>query len=174
MERRGHPREIVEALVAAGADREYFADKRQSSTSSRRRSRHPTRSVTVQPRRGAQPLPAARSTIARTAIRGQHTIGVDFVTSAEYRTLVANRRDHPDRSPAKSSSSRRTTAADAPNRTADAGRAGRSRCERPSRSRGKRAIKDVRLQFARRARRLLHRRRPERASPSTATRAWAR
>src|SRR5207247_11454650 len=27
IERRGHPREIVEALVAAGADREYFADK---------------------------------------------------------------------------------------------------------------------------------------------------
>src|SRR5438128_1894545 len=27
VERRGHPREIVEALVAAGADREYFADK---------------------------------------------------------------------------------------------------------------------------------------------------
>src|SRR5687767_10299945 len=27
VERRGHPREIVEALVGAGADREYFADK---------------------------------------------------------------------------------------------------------------------------------------------------
>ena len=27
VERRGYPREIVEALVAAGADREYFADK---------------------------------------------------------------------------------------------------------------------------------------------------
>src|SRR5579864_5612137 len=27
VERRGHPREIVEALVAAGADREYFGDK---------------------------------------------------------------------------------------------------------------------------------------------------
>src|SRR4029079_492913 len=27
VERRGHSREIVEALVAAGADREYFADK---------------------------------------------------------------------------------------------------------------------------------------------------
>src|SRR5207244_10178876 len=27
VERRGHPREIVEALVAAGADKEYFADK---------------------------------------------------------------------------------------------------------------------------------------------------
>ncbi len=27
VERRGHPREIVEALVAAGADRDFFADK---------------------------------------------------------------------------------------------------------------------------------------------------
>src|SRR6187399_89774 len=27
VERRGHPREIIEALVGAGADREYFADK---------------------------------------------------------------------------------------------------------------------------------------------------
>src|SRR5262249_25363262 len=27
VERRGHPREIVEALIAAGADRDYFADK---------------------------------------------------------------------------------------------------------------------------------------------------
>ena len=27
VERRGHPREIVEALLSAGADREYFADK---------------------------------------------------------------------------------------------------------------------------------------------------
>ena len=27
VERRGHPREIVEALLGAGADREYFADK---------------------------------------------------------------------------------------------------------------------------------------------------
>src|SRR6185312_9236912 len=27
VERRGHPREIVEALVAVGADKEYFADK---------------------------------------------------------------------------------------------------------------------------------------------------
>src|SRR5207253_5993720 len=27
VERRGHPRQIIEALVAAGADREYFADR---------------------------------------------------------------------------------------------------------------------------------------------------
>src|SRR5207244_2850638 len=27
VERRGHPREIIEALVAAGADRDYFADR---------------------------------------------------------------------------------------------------------------------------------------------------
>ena len=35
VERRGHPREIVEALVAAGADREYFADKDKLETLAR-------------------------------------------------------------------------------------------------------------------------------------------
>ena len=37
VERRGHPREIVEALLAAGADREYFADKRQARSASPQR-----------------------------------------------------------------------------------------------------------------------------------------
>ena len=37
VERRGHPRAIVEALVAAGADREYFADKVNGSRRWRRR-----------------------------------------------------------------------------------------------------------------------------------------
>ena len=42
VERRGHPREIVEALVDAGADREYFADKdeaRRLGADARRRER---------------------------------------------------------------------------------------------------------------------------------------
>src|SRR5438093_1930059 len=47
IERRGHPREIVEALVAAGADREYFADKDKLEGLSRTLST-PTRTVTVQ------------------------------------------------------------------------------------------------------------------------------
>ena len=36
------------------------------------------------------------SRIGRTAIPGPHTIGVDFVTAGEYRTLLANHREHPD------------------------------------------------------------------------------
>src|SRR6184192_935614 len=93
VERRGHPREIVEALVAAGADREYFADKDKLETLAQALTT-PTRTVTVQrdeehnryllhveDRSGGYPR--------------QHTIGVDFVTAAEYRTLVANHRDIP-------------------------------------------------------------------------------
>src|ERR1700719_4319697 len=47
VERRGHPREIVEALVAAGADREYFADKDKLDSLSRALT-SPMRTVTVQ------------------------------------------------------------------------------------------------------------------------------
>ena len=55
MERRGHPREIVEALVAAGSDREYFARQGKARTlagnaDDRRRGRSPfsaTRSTTA-------------------------------------------------------------------------------------------------------------------------------
>src|SRR5207247_7467427 len=47
VERRGHPREIVEALVAAGADREYFADKDKLEGLSRTLT-VPARTVTVQ------------------------------------------------------------------------------------------------------------------------------
>src|SRR5690349_14615697 len=47
VERRGHSREIVEALVAAGADKEYFADKDKLDELSRTLST-PVRTVTVQ------------------------------------------------------------------------------------------------------------------------------
>jgi DNA gyrase subunit B len=93
VERRGHPREIIEALVAAGADREYFADKEKLEGLSQALT-DATRTVTVQrdeehnryllqveDRSGGYPR--------------QHTIGVDFVTAAEYRTLLANHRDIP-------------------------------------------------------------------------------
>jgi DNA gyrase subunit B len=93
IERRGHPREIVEALVAAGADREYFADKDKLDTVCQALT-NATRTVTVQrdeehnrfllqveDRSGGYPR--------------HHTIGVDFVTTAEYRTLLANHRDIP-------------------------------------------------------------------------------
>ncbi len=93
MERRGHSREIVEALVAAGADREYFADKikmdglAKSLTS-------PTRSVLVQPDEEHNRF-LLRIEDRSNGYPRPHTIGVDFLTSAEYRTLVANSRDIP-------------------------------------------------------------------------------
>ena len=69
MERRGHPRAIVEALVAAGADRECFADGERLEALARSltnaiANRHGAA------RRRAQPLPAARSRIVRAATRG--------------------------------------------------------------------------------------------------------
>src|SRR3954471_18741090 len=91
VERRGHPREIVEALVAAGADREYFADKdrlegicRTLTTAVRdvkveRDEEHNRYLLHVEDRSAGYPR--------------QHTIGVDFVTAAEYRTLLANHRE---------------------------------------------------------------------------------
>jgi DNA gyrase subunit B len=93
VERRGHPREIVEALVAAGADREYFADRGKLDVLAESMTT-PTRTVTVQrdeehnryllqieDRSGGYPR--------------LHGIGVDFVTTGEYRTLLANHRDIP-------------------------------------------------------------------------------
>src|SRR3954463_7036971 len=48
VERRGHPREIVEALLTAGADREYFADKEKLEELAEKLTMA-TRTVTVQP-----------------------------------------------------------------------------------------------------------------------------
>src|SRR6185436_10255224 len=93
IERRGHPREIVEALVAAGADREYFADKdrleglaQRLTTAMRtvavqRDEEHNRYLLQVEDRSNGYPR--------------HHTIGVDFVTAGEYRTLLANHRDIP-------------------------------------------------------------------------------
>jgi len=93
VERRGHSREIIEALLAAGADKEYFADKdrleqlsRTLTTATRtvrveRDEEHNRYLLHVEDRSGGYPR--------------QHTIGVDFVTAAEYRTLLANHREIP-------------------------------------------------------------------------------
>jgi DNA gyrase subunit B len=93
VERRGHPREIVEALVAAGADRDFFADKDRLEGLAQTMTT-PTRTVTVQPdeehNRYSLHIEDRSNGYPR-----QHTIGVDFVTAGEYRTLVANRRDIP-------------------------------------------------------------------------------
>src|SRR5499426_1269041 len=93
VERRGHPREIVEALVAAGADREYFGDKDKLDKLAEALTT-PTRTVTVQ-RDEEHNRYLLQVEDRASGYPRQHTIGVDFVTAAEYRTLVANHRDIP-------------------------------------------------------------------------------
>jgi DNA gyrase subunit B len=93
VERRGHPREIVEALVAAGADREYFGDKDKLESLALTLTT-PERIVSVQ--RDEEHNRYLLSVDDRSSgYPRQHTIGVDFVTAAEYRTLLANHRDMP-------------------------------------------------------------------------------
>src|SRR5438874_3089347 len=93
VERRGHPREIVEALVAAGADKDYFGDKDKLDALAGALT-SPTRTVTVdrdeEHNRYLLHVDDRSSGYPR-----QHTIGVDFVTAGEYRTLLANHRDIP-------------------------------------------------------------------------------
>jgi DNA gyrase subunit B len=93
MDRRGHPREVVEALLAAGADREYFGDEAAldrlaaslttpgRTVSVHRDEEHNRYLLQVEDRTNGYPR--------------QHRVGVDFVASAEYRTLLANRREIP-------------------------------------------------------------------------------
>jgi DNA gyrase subunit B len=93
VERRGHPREIVEALVAAGADRDYFADHDRLDGLAQALTTD-ARTVTVQRdeehNRYLLQVEDRSNGYAR-----HHSIGVDFVTAGEYRTLLANRRDIP-------------------------------------------------------------------------------
>src|SRR5206468_5780729 len=93
VERRGHTREIVEALVAAGADREYFADKERLEGLSRTLTTS-TRTVSVQ-RDEEHNRYLLQVDDRSSGYPRQHLIGVDFVTAAEYRTLLANHRDIP-------------------------------------------------------------------------------
>ena len=93
VERRGHPREIVEALVLNGADREYFADKDKLESLATALTTT-KRTVTVQ-RDEEHNRYLLQVEDRSSGYSRQHTIGVDFVTAAEYRTLLANRRDIP-------------------------------------------------------------------------------
>jgi DNA gyrase subunit B len=93
VERRGHSREIVEALLAAGADRDYFGDRdrletlAQTLTTPQRTvavhgdEEHSRYQLHIEDRSSGYPRP--------------HTIGVDFLTTAEYRTLLANSKEMP-------------------------------------------------------------------------------
>ena len=93
VERRGHPREIVEALVAAGADREYFADKDKLEGLAQALTM-PMRTVMVQ-RDEEHNRYLLQVEDRSNGYPRHHTIGVDFVTAGEYRTLLANHRDIP-------------------------------------------------------------------------------
>ncbi|HEY1912058.1 MAG TPA: DNA topoisomerase (ATP-hydrolyzing) subunit B [Vicinamibacterales bacterium] len=93
VERRGHPREIVEALLSAGADREYFADRDKLEGVAQQLTM-PTRTVTVQ-RDEEHNRYQLQIEDRSSGYPRQHTIGVDFVTAGEYRTLLANHRDIP-------------------------------------------------------------------------------
>jgi DNA gyrase subunit B len=91
VERRGHSREIIEALLVAGADREYFADKSRLDSLAASLTT-PLRAVTVQPdeehNRHLLHVDDRSSGYPR-----QDRIGHDVVTAVEYRTLLANHRD---------------------------------------------------------------------------------
>ena len=93
VERRGHPREIVEALLGAGADREYFADKDKLDGVAHALTT-PLRTVTVE-RDEEHNRYLLHVDDRSSGYPRQHTIGVDFVTAGEYRTLLANHRDIP-------------------------------------------------------------------------------
>jgi DNA gyrase subunit B len=93
VERRGHPREIVEALVAVGADREFFADQARIQTLAEALT-NPARTVSVQA--DEEHNCYLLSVEDRTnGYPRQHRLGVEFVTAGEYRTLLANSRDIP-------------------------------------------------------------------------------
>ncbi len=91
VERRGHPRQIVEALLNAGADREYFADKERLEDLCLAL-QTPTRSVSVQ-RDEEHNRYLLQIEDRSSGYPRHHSIGVDFVTAAEYRTLLANHRE---------------------------------------------------------------------------------
>jgi len=93
VERRGFPREIVEALVAAGVDRDSFVDREKLEALSSTLSNE-TRAVSVQ--RDEEHNRYSFNIEDRTnGYPRQHTIGFDFASAPEYRTLLVNRRDMP-------------------------------------------------------------------------------
>ena len=93
VERRGHSREIVEALLTAGADREYFADRSRLESLATELTTA-LRSVAVQEDEEHSRYQLQIEDRANGYPR-QHTISVDFLSTGEYRTLLANHRDLP-------------------------------------------------------------------------------
>jgi DNA gyrase subunit B len=93
IERRGQNRAVVEALIAAGADREYFADKDKLDAFAHAQM-SPTRTITIEHDEEHNRYQLHVEDRA-TGYPRTHTLGVEFIASVEYRTLAANRRDLP-------------------------------------------------------------------------------
>ena len=148
---------------------------RTSSTRSRETLTTPTRAVTVQ-RDEEHNRYLLQVDDRSNGYPRQHTIGVDFVTAAEYRTLLANHRDIPALNGGEIIVSGGAGNPDGCRRwTSHEPQARRPcRCRRHRARPGQRRRADVPPAFARRTRRVLHRPPARRASPSIATRASAR
>jgi DNA gyrase subunit B len=93
IERRGHSREIVDALIAAGADRDYFADRDRLEAFAQVQSTS-TRTITVLPDEEQSRFMLSIEDRSSGYPRTQ-TLGAEFIATVEYRTLVASRRDMP-------------------------------------------------------------------------------
>ena len=88
VERRGFSREIVESLLAAGADRDYFADRERLGSLARTLTTA-TRTVAVQSDEEHSRF-QLQIEDRSTGYPRHHTISVDFIGTPEYRGLLAS------------------------------------------------------------------------------------
>ncbi|MGE3704772.1 MAG: DNA gyrase subunit B, partial [Vicinamibacterales bacterium] len=93
MTRRGHAQAIVEALAAAGVDREFLSDPDRMAALAPTIS-SATRTATIQ-RDEEHNCFQLHVEDRSNGYPRQHTFGHEFVTTAEYRTLLATRREIP-------------------------------------------------------------------------------
>ena len=93
MERRGHLPAIVEALVAAGVDRDSLTDRERLDALAQSLT-NGSRTVTVQ-RDEEHNCFQLHVEDRSSGYPRQHMFGLDFVAAAEYRTLLATRREIP-------------------------------------------------------------------------------
>ena len=98
VERRGHIREVVEALLEADAHDKTFFGSRAALDALAKRLSTPTSMVTVQTDDENKLFSLAIDDRSNGYAR-QHTISLDFVTAADYRTLLNSYRDIRDIKP---------------------------------------------------------------------------
>ena len=173
VERRGHPREIVEALRRGRRRSRVLRRQGQARRRSPQTLTTPTRTVTVQ-RDEEHNRYLLQIEDRSSGYPRQHTIGVDFVTAGEYRTLLANHRDIPalhrrhhrvdradttdDDADGTDAGGRRARRLAADRSTSDEAR---GRAEGSRRASRRRTSRRRHAAFARRTGRVLHRRRQE-------------